>query len=147
MQLNHLAIASMIPHAGDMVLLDRVIDFGAKSLHAMSSSHHLVLNPLRHGDRLPVSAGIEYAAQATAIHCVLIADAHTEPRQGFLALLRDVRWYVERLDDIASDLDIQVTLLSNQSGSAMYDFQLSASDSVLMSGRLAVFFPELEPLA
>ena len=147
MQLNHSAIDKLIPHAGEMVLLDRVIGHEAKSLHATSASHRRTSNPLRHGDRLPVSAGIEYAAQATAIHGALIADSDTGPRQGFLALVRDVQWHVDRLDDIDCDLDIRVTLLTNQTGSVMYEFELSANDSTLMSGRLAVFFPEQEPLA
>lgn len=146
MQLNHSAIAKLIPHAGEMVLLDRVIGHEAKSLYATSASHRGTSNPLRHGDRLPVSAGIEYAAQATAIHGALIADSNTGPKQGFLALVRDVVWRVDRLDDIDSDLDIRVTLLTNQTGSVMYDFKLSVNDLTLMSGRLAVFFPEQEPL-
>jgi predicted hotdog family 3-hydroxylacyl-ACP dehydratase len=61
--------------------------------------------------------------------------------------MRDVQWHVDRLDDIDCDLDIRVTLLTNQTGSVMYEFQLSANDSTLMSGRLAVFFPEQEPRA
>jgi predicted hotdog family 3-hydroxylacyl-ACP dehydratase len=138
MPLNHSAIAELIPHAGEMVLLDRVIGHEANSLHATSASHRRTSNPLRHEDRLPVSAGIEYAAQATAIHGALIADSN----RG-----RDVQWHVDRLDDIGSDMDIRITLLTNQTGSAMYEFQLSANDSMLMSGRLAVFFPEQEPLA
>ena len=146
MLLNHSAIANLIPHAGDMVLLNQVIHYEPNSLYATSTSHRRASNPLRHHNHLPISAGIEYAAQASAIHGALAADSTSVAKQGFLALVRDVQWCVTRLDDIVFDLDIRVNLMTAQPGSVMYDFQLSANESTLMSGRLAVFFPEQEPV-
>ncbi len=144
MRLNHEAIASLIPHAGSMVLLDQVIGYDADHLHATSASHRLDSNPLRQGDRLPITAGIEYAAQAAAIHGALTAHEHSVPRPGFLAMVRDLHWCVTRLDTIESGLDVRVTRLNAQTGSVMYAFQLLAGTATLMTGRLAVFFPEGE---
>ena len=145
MSLNLGAIENLIPHAGEMVLLDRIVSYQAYSLHARSSSHLRASNPLRHGQKLPISAGIEYAAQAAAVHGALTAQPSGSKRPGFLALVKETRWYVDRLDDIASELDIRVTQLSVQTASVMYSFQVSAEENTLMAGRLAVFFAEPGP--
>ena len=68
MGLNRPDIARLIPHAGRMVLLDGVLDWTAETLRARACSHRAPDNPLRRAGRLSVIAGIEYAAQATAIH-------------------------------------------------------------------------------
>lgn len=145
MSLNRAAIENLIPHAGEMVLLDHIVSYQTDSLHARSSSHLWASNPLRHGQKLPISAGIEYAAQAAAVHGALTAQPGSEDRPGFLALVKETHWHVDRLDDIASELDIRVTQLSVQTASVMYSFQVSAEENTLMTGRLAVFFAEPGP--
>jgi len=145
MSLNRAAIENLIPHAGDMVLLDHIVSYQADSLHARSTSHLRASNPLRHGQKLPISAGIEYAAQAAAVHGALTAQTGSADRPGFLALVRETHWHVDRLDNITSDLDIRVTQLSAQPATVMYSFQVSAEENTLMTGRLAVFFAEPGP--
>lgn len=142
MLLDQAAIARLIPHAGRMVLLDTVIAHGDRVLLARSGSHRRPDHPLLRGARLSAVAGAEYAAQAAAVHGALRAEAGAGPRPGFLAMLREIRWTMDRLDDIAADLDIRVRLLEAQLSSAMYDFRIEADANALLSGRLAVFFPE-----
>jgi len=148
MRLNRPDIARLIPHAGRMVLLDGIIDWTAESLRARACSHRAPDNPLRRAGRLSILAGIEYAAQATAIHGALLrADSPGcaeggGARQGFLAMARDIRWSVDRLDTLVDDLDIQVQLLTAQTDSTLYAFRLIASDAERLGGRLAIFFPE-----
>lgn len=142
MLLNPSAIARLIPHAGRMVLLDAVVAHDEHGLWARSGSHRHPDNPLRRGPRLSPMAGVEYAAQAAAVHGALLAGEDAGPRPGFLAMLREVSWTVERLDDIAADLDIRVRLFEAQPDSVMYEFQVEADGGVLLTGRLAVFFPE-----
>ena len=147
MRLNRPDIARLIPHAGRMVLLDGVLDWTAETLRARACSHRAPDNPLRRAGRLSILAGIEYAAQATAIHGALLkVDAPDCPedggaRPGVLAMARDIRWTVDRLDTLADDLDIQVQLLTAQTDSTLYDFRLTAAGAGLLSGRLAIFFP------
>ena len=145
MSLNRVAIDNLIPRAGDMVLLDHIVSYQADGLHARSVSHLRASNPLRHGQKLPISAGIEFAAQAAAVHGTLTAQMGNADRPGFLALIKETRWHVDRLDNIASELDIRVTQLSVQPASVMYSFQVSAEENNLMTGRLAVFFAEPGP--
>lgn len=142
MLLNQSAIARLISHAGRMVLLDAIVAHDDHGLRARSGSHRHPDNPLRRGQRLSPMAGVEYAAQAAAVHGALLAGEDAGPRPGFLAMLREVSWTVDRLDDIAADLDIRVQLLEAQPSSVMYDFRIEADGAVLLTGRLAVFFPE-----
>jgi predicted hotdog family 3-hydroxylacyl-ACP dehydratase len=145
MSLTHAEITRVIPHAGRMALLDEVVAFSDTSLRARSGSHRLPDHPLRRDGRLSSSAGVEYAAQAAAVHGALVAFREAGRRAGFLAMLRDVRWTVERLDDITADLDIRVQLVTSQTDSVMYDFVIGEADSTLLTGRLAVFFPGAGP--
>lgn len=147
MRLNRPDIARLIPHAGRMVLLDGVLDWTAESLWARACSHRAPDNPLRRAGRLSILAGIEYAAQATAIHGALVtvnAPGHAEggqTRQGFLAMARDIRWTVDRLDTQTDELDIHVHLLTAQTDSTLYAFRLIAGGAERLGGRLAIFFP------
>ncbi len=140
MALSKAEFAQLIPHAGTMSLLDRVLAFDAETLRAASRGHLAPDHPLRRNGVLSPCCGIEYAAQAMAVHGALLAGTERGPRPGYLALARDVAWTVERLDDIAEELDIRVRRLAIQSDSALYEFSLAAAERVLVTGRAAVFF-------
>jgi len=126
-----------------MRLLDQVIDYDANELVVISKQHRDLKNPLRRScGMLPISAGIEFAGQATALHGALLEGSDDgKPRQGFLVMARDVSWRVTRLDQVRTELLIQVLLISRNDQSAMYQFHISSpADSMLLSGRLAVYF-------
>ena len=80
MHLDHAWIASHIPQQGAMCLIDQVLDWSATDIRCRTASHRLTSNPLRTADCLRSECGIEYAAQAIAIHGVL--NAHrTAPQR------------------------------------------------------------------
>lgn len=138
-------ILSLLPHGPSMQLVDQVIRFDVDELVASTSRHRDEKNPLRRScGMLPISTGIEFAGQATALHGALLSEnEHAEPRQGFLVMARNVTWRVERLDHLDTELEIRVQLLSRNLQSAMYHFQLmTPSQSQLMAGRMAVYFAE-----
>ena len=72
--LDHAWIAAHIPHQGSMCLLDAVLHWDSQHLVCCATSHRHAGNPLRQFDRLGAACGIEYAAQAMAVHGVLVAD-------------------------------------------------------------------------
>lgn len=134
-------IAAHIPHQGSMCLLDQVVEWSPERIRCSSSSHRALDNPLRdaeHGDRLGIACGIEYAAQAMAVHGALLAGHDDRPRQGFLASARSVEFHVERLDDIAADLDIVAERLSGDDNNVLYGFEVQADGKRLLTGRAAV---------
>ena len=141
--INHEEIALRIPHAGTMCLLDSVIDWGPDHIRCQASSHRDPANPLRSGGRLGVLCGIEYAAQAMAMHGGLRAASvggagQQRPKAGFLASVRSVSAHVARLDDHASDLQIEAQRVSGDEGLVMYEFVVRDAGQLLIEGRAAV---------
>jgi predicted hotdog family 3-hydroxylacyl-ACP dehydratase len=134
-------IATHIPHQGSMCLLDRVIAWDGTRIQCAADSHHAGDNPLRTYGRLGAACGIEYAAQAMAVHGVLLAqqsEARSAPRAGFLVSARSVALQVARLDDIAEELMIEATCIMSNAGNILYEFSISAAQQSLLHGRAAV---------
>ena len=90
------AVAALVPHAGSMCLLDRVLEHSDTTVRCAAVTHRAASNPLRRDGRLAALHLVEYAAQAMAVHGALIADGRARP--DMLAALRDTEeWrYVER---------------------------------------------------
>jgi predicted hotdog family 3-hydroxylacyl-ACP dehydratase len=121
-----------------MCLLDTVTEWSPQRIRCVSGSHRRPDNPLRADGRLGAVCGIEYAAQAMAIHGALLAAAADQPRQGYLTSVRGVDLRVNRLDDIAADLDIAVERLSGNDNNILYRFEIGAAGRLLLGGRAAV---------
>ncbi len=160
MRLSRSQIAARIPHAGRMVLLDEVVEWDDEHIVCRSSSHQDRANPLCLAGQLSSVCGIEYAAQAMAVHGSLLmhrvaeSDARhngwsdaagdaadgvaTRPRAGFLASVRNVRMEVARLDDVHGALTIEALRESGDEARVLYDFEVRAGERVLVSGRAAV---------
>lgn len=139
--LNRDWIAAHIPHQGAMCLLDAVVDWSPERIRCASASHRNPDNPLRAGGQLGAACGIEYAAQAMAVHGALIVGDQTvdqPPRQGFLASVRGVELRVERLDDIAGELDIEAERLSGDGDNILYRFAVRGEGRCLLAGRAMV---------
>jgi predicted hotdog family 3-hydroxylacyl-ACP dehydratase len=124
-----------------MCLLDEVLEWDTTRTRCRSSTHRRADNPLRSLDRLSCACGIEYAAQAMAVHGALMASATgTSAPPGFLASVRGVRMLVSTLDDIESDLTVAVDRVAGDASTALYEFAVSAQDTRLVAGRAAVSF-------
>ena len=142
MQLNRAWIEAHIPHQGRMCLLDEVVNWSAERISCRSGGHRAADHPLRAHGRLGVACGIEFAAQAMAVHGALIADAHdapdAKPPAGILASVRGVRLHVARLDDVQSDLICDALRIAGDRGSILYEFELHSATMRLLSGRATV---------
>lgn len=131
-------IAARIPHHGDMCLLDAVVDWSAADITCRASSHADPANPLRAEGRLGAASGIEYAAQAMAVHGALLAGASDRPRHGYLTSLRGVTLHVARLDDLPGELSVRAERLSSDGRHVLYRFVISHAGRCLVEGRAAV---------
>ncbi len=131
-------IAAHIPHQGSMCLLNAVHDWAADAIACMATSHTDPANPLRAEGRLGAANGIEYAAQAMAIHGALLAGNDDQPRQGYLTSVRGVTLHVARLDDLPGKLHIRAERLSGDANNILYQFSVSHADRCLLEGRAAV---------
>ncbi len=139
-RLDHAAIAARIPHADRMCLLHEVTAWDAQQIQASAISHRDADNPLRGPGGLGIAAGIEYAAQAMAVHGSLLAALHDggAPRAGRLASTRAVHCHVRWLDRVAGDLAIHARRISGDDAGMVYDFDIHAGDALLLSGRASV---------
>ena len=121
-----------------MCLLDAVVDWSETAISCVATSHADPANPLRADGRLGAAAGIEYAAQAMAIHGALLADDDSAPRQGYLASVRGVSLHVDRLDNLPGHLDVRAERLSGDTGNVLYQFSVSHAGRCLLAGRATV---------
>ena len=148
--LTDIHIASLIPHAGSMCLLDAVDTYDQQRIVCSASSHRDTHNPLRHADQLSVQAGIEYAAQAVAAHGSLLMrqqNPQAAPRGGMIAVLTDVRWQVERLDTVSDDLTISAERLAELPQGLQYRFALHTEQQELLSGEMIIALQTVESAA
>jgi len=135
-------IADLVPHAGAMVLLDRVEAWDAAGILCRACSHLDLANPLRHGGRLAACCGLEWALQAAALHGALRAGGVAQ-RAGYVAALRAVQLHVDRLDVIAyGDLRVIARLDREEEGGIIYTLAVEAADlTPLVSGRAVISLP------
>jgi predicted hotdog family 3-hydroxylacyl-ACP dehydratase len=136
--LDHAWILAHVPHQGRMCLLDRVDTWNESSLQCRAHSHRNLDNPLRAHGRLAAACGIEYAAQAMAIHGALLAAEGSPPATGYLTSVRSVELQVSRLDTLQADLQIAVERLSGDENNVLYQFSLAAAGQLLLTGRASV---------
>ena len=137
--IEHEEICALIPHAGNMCLLDRVTEWDESSIVCESSSHLLVDNPLRTSIGLPCVCLIEYGAQSMAVHGGLMARQHGgKIDNGYLAVLRDVSFERMDISKIMSKIVIMAEKLMSQNGSMVYQFQVSADRQCILQGRATV---------
>ena len=134
-------IESHIPHRGRMCLLDEVLSWDAACIRCRATSHRLADNPLRAHGRLGAACGVEYAAQAMAVHGAIMAHMEgTQARAGLLTSVRNLVLLVSRLDDLESDLIAVAERLAGDAGSTLYAFTVSSGGRELLSGRAGIVF-------
>jgi predicted hotdog family 3-hydroxylacyl-ACP dehydratase len=147
-----------------MCLLDEVLGWDAAGIRCRTATHRAADHPLRAHGRLGSACGIEYAAQAMALHGALLAAAgataasagathrdaahpvaaHPENPSGYLASVRGVRMRVSRLDDIAADLICTAIRVHGDLDAVVYDFVVAAASHAvtevvpLLSGRATI---------
>jgi predicted hotdog family 3-hydroxylacyl-ACP dehydratase len=146
-------IEQHIPHKGRMCLLDEVLAWDAARIRCRSNSHRASDNPLRAHGRLGAACGIEYAAQAMAVHGALIAASaplastvSTHVRGslgaavGYLASVRNVVLHVSRLDDLDEELIAAAERVTGDGRTVLYEFSVSSGVRELLSGRASIVF-------
>ena len=140
--MDKLALCALIPHHGNMCLLDGVESWNENRIVCISNSHANVGNPLRKNGRLHALIGIEYAAQAMAVHGALLTQDGA-PRPGYLAGLREIQLFAQTLDYPQAMLRVEAERLMGDSQHLLYQFQLYADTVKIISGRTAVILGAL----
>ncbi|QAU25482.1 phosphotransferase [Dyella sp. M7H15-1] len=125
-----------------MRLLDRVMDWSDKAVHAIAERHGPHDHPLRDARKLHAVHLAEYGAQASAVHAALLATDADESRvrSGRLVSLRDVRLTIEYVDLSKGRLDVFAECLFADARGAQYAFRVDQCGQTLASGRVAVMY-------
>lgn len=129
-------ICARLPHAGRMCLLDQLVSWDADNIVCRTGSHRAADNPLRSHDRLHAVVGVEYAAQAMALHGGLLAAGDVPPAKGYLASVRSLKLHVDDLSRVREDLEIRALRLGGEAGGFIYEFEIRGGDQLLLSGRV-----------
>ena len=136
-------IAPLVPHSGEMILLDRITDFGSDFLVAESEirPEHILI---KHG-KLATYAGIEIMAQGVAAWAGCMAQQAGEPvRLGYLLGTRKLHLHSQTIP-IGTKLQIQIKMsIQDATGFGVFDCQLIdlADQRVILEGALNVFSPK-----
>lgn len=138
--LDSAALCALIPHAGDMCLLDAVLDWDEDGVRCRSASHRLTDHPLRRADGiLGASHLLEYAAQAAAVHGGLLAAAeNTVPTPGYLVATRRLQLHTDRIDTLPEALNIAARRLFAGPGGWVYEFDVAHAGTELASGQFTI---------
>ncbi len=132
-------IRTLIPHAGSMCLLDRVIAWDERSILCASETQRDPANPLRRDGHLSAIHAFEYGAQAVAAHGGLrarAAGAIAPP--GYLAALRNATLHAQQLDGFTSPLQIEAERLFADTANSVYECRISAGNMLLAHGRVTI---------
>ncbi|QIM62061.1 dehydratase [Pasteurellaceae bacterium Orientalotternb1] len=136
-------VESLVPHSHQMVLLDRITEFGDNFLIAESEIRpdHILIKK----GRLAAFAGIEIMAQGVAAWAGCMAAKANEPvRLGYLLGTRKLHLYQQDIA-IGSCLQTKITMsIQDASGFGVFDCQLIdlADNRVILEGALNVFSPK-----
>ncbi len=118
---NKAEIRRLIPHSGNMCLLDKVISWDQTQIQCASISHHDIGNPLRIKGKLLAVHLIEYGAQAMAIHAGLLAKAHRQVlKPGYLAAIHQAKFYIDQVDQDIAELVVFASLQIRSDAGAVY---------------------------
>ena len=136
-------VAPLLPHSGDMVLLDRISDFGEDFLIAETEirSDNILIKQ----GKLATFAGIEIMAQGVAAWSGCLATLADEPvRLGYLLGTRKLHIYTQEIP-VGSKLQIKIKMsIQDNTGFGVFDSQLIdlTSGKVILEGALNVFSPK-----
>src|SRR5262245_28179573 len=126
-----------------MCLLDAVVHWDATRIRCISQSHLDSENPMRNRSSLHAVCGVEYAAQAMAVHGTLIGSIDGRPRAGYLVSVRDMVCSKQRLDNLKGDLMVDAEQVLSDGSRGIYQFALRVGEHDVLSGRATVILEDL----
>jgi predicted hotdog family 3-hydroxylacyl-ACP dehydratase len=136
---SELQIASLVPHAGSMCLLERVVVWDDAGVTLATSTHRDPANPLVRNGRLRAIHLCEYGAQAMAVHGGLVARSRGDRAQaGMLVSLRDVELHCDYVESLPGELDVTARRVHSTRASWQYDFRVAHAGLTLVQGRAIV---------
>lgn len=136
------AIDTLLPHAGNMRLLDSVLQVTESEIICRSRSHRRPDNPLVKDDRLRCAALVEYAAQAAAIHASLAGAGIGDQRVALIGAVKSLQLNCRDVPGDCEQLQINARAALQGRDGAVYEFSVEGSGQPLATGRLVLLVPD-----
>ncbi|MCK5190126.1 MAG: hotdog family protein [Methylococcales bacterium] len=132
-------ISDLLPHDGNMVLLDRVLEYDQESLVAEVVVRDDGL--FGDGQTIPAWIGIEYMAQTVAAHGGMMCHLAGKPIN--LGFLLGTRRYTSNISDfiVGTRLTVKVHRLIEDQGLGVFVCQISGNGCDI-SAKLNVYQPD-----
>lgn len=128
--------AHLIPHRGNMIFIDGVENWDLSSIHCSSHLDCKTPHPLQNGGMLSSQSLLEYGAQAIAVHAGLVSGSC---QLGFLAAIRDARFFIDYLEPSLEYLSIHASVELKLNNGAIYAIQINDSKhNTLVLARITV---------
>lgn len=135
-KLNRHQIEELIPHEGNMCLIESVEFWDNDRIRCRSNTHRNQDNPLRLNGELSSLHLLEYGAQAMGIHGGLLKKT---TRPGVLAAVRNVQIHIDHLDNIHSEIIIEAHAQFKTESGVIYEFTITdAQQNLLLKARATV---------
>jgi predicted hotdog family 3-hydroxylacyl-ACP dehydratase len=139
--MNGYALDGLLPHAGGMMLLDKIVRFDDQSMEA----EVIVQGNGLFGDdkSVPALVGIEYMAQTISAHSGMMDKL--AGRQSYLGFLLGTRLYTSNVDCFLTGtvLTVNVKIVLQEQGLGVFDCNITAP-GVLVEAKLNVYQPKSE---
>ncbi len=132
-------VAKILPHAGKIILIDKVLEYDQESLTA----ELFVRDDYFFGDGLSVPAwlGVEYMAQTVAAHGGMMRYLVGKPiNLGFLLGTRRYTTNVSTIQ-LGTCLSVKVSKLVEDQGLSVFECYISGTD-IDISAKLNVYQPD-----
>ncbi len=135
-------ISAVIPHAGRMCLLERIVAWDDDRVTLATATHLDPVNPLARDGKLRAVHLCEYGAQAMAVHGGLVAQSRGDRAlPGLLVSLRDVVLARDFIHDLHGELTIEARRLHAGDSAWQYEFRAWHAGALLAQGRATVSVP------
>ena len=136
-------IAELIPHTGNMVLLDEINQWDNNSITATAFSKAPHDNPLLEESdnyRFDSMLLIEYGAQAAAVHAALLSSGLGEQRPAYIGAVKNVAITQPNLDPTLT-ITINASMLLANANGAIYDIECQQNQTTVISAKLILNQP------
>jgi predicted hotdog family 3-hydroxylacyl-ACP dehydratase len=135
-------VEDVLPHRGNMLFIDRLIEFNNESLIAEYSPKSDTWYADAEGN-MPAWIGLELMAQAVAAHVGVLKRSEGKPQKN--GVLVGTRRYSATAPIFTANIQLQIhatIFYQDISGIAAYDCNIKNGDTLLAEATLKVFEPD-----
>ena len=141
--IDNAGISQLIPHAGNMVLLDEINHWNNDNITATVFAKPLRDNPLieaSDNNTFNSLLLIEYAAQAAAVHAALLASGLGAQRPAYIGATKNINIQKNTVEP-TQPITIHAEMLLANSNGAIYQIDCQQNKETIINAKLILSQP------